>query len=130
MSNLLCILSGKESFKSFGEADKKSVLSAEQKLLLRFSNEYVDYLSAFLFVIYDGHELTGLCKAKRLNVVDVTLAEREVNPNVPKDWYVIEQTHIDDIVIWQNAKGEIYQTAPNAKPIKICDSLAEYVERY
>ena len=62
----------------------------------------------------------------------VYVTKKQWDKNIYADHllYVIEETHMDDIVIWQNAKGEIYQTAPNAKPIKICDSLAEYVERY
>lgn len=73
-----------------------------------------------------GHELTGICKAARLNVVDVTQDERQYN-SVPVDWYVIEQTNIDGIVIWQTASGTIYETCPGSEADKICDSLEEYI---
>ena len=75
---------------------------------------------------YYGHELTGICKAARLNVVDVTQDERQYN-SVPVDWYVIEQTNIDGIVIWQTASGTIYETCPGSEADKICDSLEEYI---
>lgn len=31
------------------------------------------------------------------------------------------------IVIWQSSTGEIYLTAPNTEPKKICSSLDEYI---
>ena len=74
-----------------------------------------------------GHELTGVCGSKRLNVVPVTLEERS-NTTVPLDWYVLEQANIDGIVLWQDKSGAVYQTAPHIKPRKLCGSLAEYIE--
>ena len=44
--------------------------------------------------------------------------------------YVIENTCVDGIIIWQDTIGSIYQTQPNLKPKKIADSLAEYVENH
>lgn len=105
-----------------------SIVQAQEKLGLIFSNEYYQYLKIFAIVATNGHELTGICKSSRLNVVDVTIIERENNPTVPKNWYVIEQANIDGIVIWQAETGEIYQTAPNAVPLKLYDSLGEYIE--
>jgi hypothetical protein len=43
--------------------------------------------------------------------------------------YVVEQANIDGIVIWQSETGEVFQTMPNALPIKISDSLLEYLEQ-
>ena len=79
---------------------------------LSFSKDYKLYLSRCGFATYEGHELTGICKAKRLNVVDVTINERTISPNIPENWYVIEQLNIDGIVIWQSGTGDIYQTSP------------------
>ena len=59
---------------------------------------------------------------------DVTKEEREKMPDVPQSWYVIEQAHIDGIVIWQSGDGDIYQTIPGYNPQKIADSLAEYID--
>ncbi len=108
-------------------ASKQAIMQAETELSLSFSEEYKKYLSNKGFMVYDGHELTGICKAKRLNVVDVTKTEKQITPDVPDDWYVIEQVNIDGIVIWQSTEGVIYQTSPNAEPTKICNSLAEYI---
>lgn len=102
--------------------------SAERDLKLCFNKEYKMYLLHYGLISYDNHELTGLCNSQRLNVVYVTKEEKEYNPQVSSDMYVIEQTNIDGIVIWQNSKGVIFQTCPNSPPVKIANSLSEYIE--
>lgn len=77
-----------------------------------------------------GHELTGVCDIPRLNVVNVTVEAREYNPLVPLEWYVVEEAHIDGIMIWQSQTGEIYQSQPGVTPEKIADSLADYLDRF
>jgi hypothetical protein len=103
------------------------ITEAEQQLALHFSEEYRDYLAAFGVASVYGHELTGICSFPRLNVVDVTLSERITNPTVPLDWYVVEQAHIDAIIIWQSSNGEVHQTAPNMPPIMLSQSICEYL---
>ena len=100
---------------------------AEKDLNLKFSEEYKSYLLNYGFATYEGHELTGICKAKRLNVVEVTKAERNNNPNVPNDCYVIETANIDGIVIWQNEDGLIFQSSPNTNSVELYNSLCEYI---
>ena len=106
----------------------KTIKLYEKKLLVSFSNDYCDYLKAFGVASVNSHDLTGICKSKRLNVVDVTKEERERMPEVPQNWYVIEQAHIDGIVIWQDGDGKVYQTAPGTEPLKIADSLVDYIK--
>lgn len=100
---------------------------AEFMLNVRFSNDYKEYLRVHGTASVDGHELTGIHSSKRLNVVDVTLSEKKHKHDIPHDWYVVEQTHIDGIVIWQNEKGDIYQTCPGYPPLKIADSIIGYL---
>lgn len=57
----------------------------------------------------------------------ITKKQRELNPFVPDDWYVVECLDIDGVVIWQNHKGEIYQTVPTNKARLISNSIAEYL---
>lgn len=54
------------------------------------------------------------------------------NELIPQNLYVIEQANIDDIVIWQNqlGLGEIFESISNANPIKIANSLLEYISMY
>lgn len=100
---------------------------AEQQLKTQFSSEYTQYLQQIGLAAFDGRELTGLCKDKRLNVVDVTIEERLRNQNVPSTWYVIEQTNMDGVVIWQSSSGEIYQVSPISSPKKIYASLSDFL---
>lgn len=127
MKNIVETLKSKPLLLTSTSASDKEISDAETKLSVSFSEEYKQYLATVGFAIFEGHELTGICKAKRLNVVDVTSMERELSPYVPFDWYVIEQLNIDGIVIWQSSAGEVYQTSPNVEPVKLCNSMAEYI---
>ena len=127
MTNIIHLLQNLPDFCSLTGASEQSIQDAEERLGVNFSTEYREYVSSFGVASANGHELTGVCKPTRLNVVNVTLAEREVHSNVPANWYVIEQANIDGIVIWQAPSGEIYQTTPNTNPQLIYSSLAEYI---
>lgn len=107
---------------------KGEIEKVEKQLGVSFADDYKKLVSTYGFVCVDGHEITGITNAKRLNVYEVTIKERE---NVACDMsgmYVIEQTHIDDIVIWQSASGEVFQTNGNYEPVKIADSIIDYIQ--
>ena len=108
-------------------ASYEDIHLAEQALGLQFAADYRQYIAEFGAASFDGHELTGICTSTRLNVVKVTQNERKNNVFALLDWYVIEQTGIDSITIWQNSKGEVFLTIPYGRPQKICNSLAEYI---
>lgn len=128
MSNLINKMRNLPDFYSMSGAAKEEILIAEQELGMKFSKDYKEYVQAFGVISAGGHELTGICKSKRLNVVPVTISERENNPKVSADWYVIEQANIDGIIIWQSASGEIFQTGPGSNCCKIADSLEKYID--
>ena len=88
---------------------------AENVLSVSFSKEYKNYLSQFGFAVFKGHELTGLCNGKRLDVVKITQLEKSCLKEINKSWYVIEQTNVDGIVIWQDSAGFVYQVDRNGK---------------
>ena len=127
MSDIINQIKALPNFFSLIGATEESISEAEKVLLLKFSDEYKEIVSSFGSVSVNGHELTGICQSSRLNVVCVTLAEREAHRFVPLDLYVIEQANIDGIVIWQSASGEVYQSMPGAPMIKLCDSIIEYI---
>jgi hypothetical protein len=116
-----------KSFHALSGAPHSEIDLAESALKLKFANEYKDYVAELSVASVFGHEFTGICKFPRLNVVDVTLSERAANPTVPMDWYVVEQAHIDGIVVWQSVTGDIYQTIPGAEPTRLCDSFSAYL---
>jgi len=125
--DIISVLGSKEDLIA-GKGVKNDVINdAERKLNIKFATDYRKYLLSYGLAMFGGHEITGLGKDRRTNVIDVTLDEREKNPETT-NLYVIEQTNIDSVVIWQSCKGTIYQTVGSSKPTKIFDSLIEYLE--
>ena len=110
-------------------ATKESIEQAEKELGITFSKEYVDYVAEFGVAIFNGHEFTGLCDGKRLDVVRITKEQRELHKYIPSDMYVVECLDIDDIVIWQNSEGAVYASTPISKPRQIANSLYEYISK-
>ena len=108
--------------------DDSAIKSAESVLNCRFADDYRDYLKEFGVASFNGHEMTGICDSKRLNVVDVTLANRDYFGVDGKCLYVVEETNIDDIVIWQNCDGQVFMSQPGHPFTKRANSLTEYFQ--
>ena len=104
----------------------QQIEEAEETLKSKFALDFKECLHEFGAVSIGGHELTGFSADKNLDVVEVTKKNRE-RFNLETRFYVIEEAHIDGIVIWQDADGAIYETFPNSNIKKIADSLAEYL---
>ena len=115
-----------ERYKPASEID---ISDAEIQLCLRFSDEYKLYLKEFGEVSARGMELTGIIDADYINVVSSTKEKRNMYPQVPPSFYVVEDTTVDGVIIWQDEKGYIYRTTPNSEPLKIADSLAMYLTK-
>lgn len=126
MKSVIAALKEKEAFISLRGASPEDIEAAETELKVKFASDYREYVTALGAASYYGHELTGVCNSKSLNVVQATISEREFN-EVPADWYVIEQTHMDGVVFWQAGDGKVFQTGIKQKPKKVCDSLIEYI---
>lgn len=101
---------------------------AEKALGLNFALDFKECLREFGAVSVGGHELTGFSADKNLDIVEVTQKNWQ-KTNVRKHLYVIEEAHIDGIVIWQDADGVVYETTPNSTPKKIANSLLEYITK-
>ena len=114
-------------FNSFGHADESDIINAETILNIRFANEFKELLMNYGAFSCEGHEFTGICSSKRLNVIDVTLREREFNPSIDK-MYVIERLNINGIIILQDSKGIVYKAYEGSKPIKINNSILDYLK--
>lgn len=130
MGNIVDMLRKKDCFCSLTGVTEEEIKEAEQTLDLTFAKEYVDYLQAFGLASFQGHELTGIIKSPRLNVVAQTILGKEDNPRVPDDFYVIEIANVDGIAIWQKSSGEIFETVFDSNPVLICGSLGDYIECY
>lgn len=114
-------------FVSMQGATKEQVAEAEDALKVKFAKDYKEYVLNMGAAAFVGHELTGICNSPRLNVVNVTTRVKEVNETVEPNLYVLEETHVDGIIIWQSASGNIYKTSPNIKAVKIADSIIAYL---
>ncbi|UTC95607.1 hypothetical protein E4N85_07655 [Treponema denticola] len=126
MTIIECISSLKNLYHSEGATDD-SIAEVEKKLNLRLADDYKEYVSKYGVISAKRIELTGIISSKRLNVADVTLNERELNPNFPDDMYVIENIGIDGILLLQKTNGSIYEFIPNKIPVKVYDNLTEYL---
>lgn len=109
------------------EATNSEITDAELQLRISFADEYKEYLSAFGAIMADGIELTGIAKSEHRSVVFATKQEWELNHSVPHSMYVVENTGVEGIIIWQDKSGSIYQTFPNSQPKEIAKSLSEYL---
>ena len=123
---IIDLLNKRTDLMSLGSVTAKDIQKAEKQLNLHFSAEYKEYVAAFGAVSFNGHELTGISNASALSVVRITQAMREF-AEVPNDWYVIEDTHVDDIVFWQAGDGTVYQSAPRTAPKRVFKSLVDYI---
>ena len=127
MANIIELINSLPDMLPLKPATEVQITDAELQLRISFANEYKEYLSAFGAIMADGIELTGIAKSEHRNVVSLTKKERELNPKVPNTMYVIENTCVDGIIIWQDTAGIVYQTQPNSAPKKIASSLEEYL---
>lgn len=127
MGNIIEVLETQKGLLSGEGVSESMIKEAESMLDLEFAPEYKEYLKKYGIVAYRGHELTGITKSPRLNVAAVTLANRKKTPDIKGDLYVIEETNVEEMVIWQDTSGEIYCTGPNFSIKKYCNSLSEYI---
>ena len=127
MSDIINMLKSRTDLYSLQGVSDEDIKEVEDGLGIMFAPDYRDILSEYGVISFDGHELTGICLSPRLNVKDITLKERDNNAIATRSMYVIEVANIDDIVIWQSSDGGIYQTLKGCEPVKICESLLEYI---
>ena len=127
VDDFISVLRSKPDFLCLKGAGDDAVKAAEAALGLKFSAEYRRYLEAFGAASAAGHEFTGICDSERLDIVSATETERAAIPDVPGCWYVVEQTNMDGITIWQDKNGFVYMTSPDSPARKIARSLADYL---
>ena len=128
MNNIIDVLRASDELMAGSGASNEQIEAAAKALGLTFAKDYLLYLQEFGLAYVNGHELTGIGIVSRNNVASVTLEKREqqhVRP-IPDDWYVLEDTNIDSIVIWQASNGFVYMESPGGIK-QICSSMAEYI---
>lgn len=106
----------------------EQIIEAEKKLNLKFSREYIDYLKEYGAISFGGHEITGLNVDDYLDVVAVTLAEREINNDFPKNCLVLQNLGIEGILVLSDTEGKVYEYSKGHELKKIAESLYEYLK--
>ena len=126
MSELENKIQGYDDFACLKPATCEQIREAESVLGLTFAEDYKDYLKTFGAATFDSRELTGICSSERLNVVSVTLHQREKNPYIPANCYVIEELNVDGVVAWQDETGSVYLASYDKKIKKVSNCLLDY----
>lgn len=127
MSDFISVLKEADDFIAVTGADEEKILLAEEILGLTFSEEYKKYLAEFGAACANGHEFTGIINSERLDVVSVTKNAKANNHQIGEGQYVVEKLDIDGILILQDADGIVYEANEVTAPVKIFDSLFEYM---
>ena len=128
MSKIVEMMRNKNYFICEQGATTAEVEDAQRALGLTFAEDYRTYIQECGSASYEGHELTGISKDLNLDVVTVTNKNLARKQTINMPLYVIEETHIDGIVIWQAPDKKVYQTGMNTEPVKIAEDLAEYIQ--
>lgn len=129
MSKIIEVVKGLRNLEKVGKISVADITDAEIQLRLNFAEEYKEYLAEFGAISANGIELTGIISVEYCNVVSATIQEWKLNPKIPHTMYVVENTYIDGIVVWQDNNGLIYQTSPGSAPNQIAVSLADYISK-
>jgi hypothetical protein len=127
MTKIIQVINSLSDLLPLKPATAIQITDAELQLRVSFASEYKEYLASFGAIMADGIELSGIAKSELRNVVSLTKREWELNPKVPHTMYVVENTCVDGIIIWQDTNGAIYQSTPNVEPKQIAISLSDYI---
>ena len=127
MGKIVSIIERFDDLHHLEGASLEEIGFAEQELGLTFSEEYREYLLKYGVASFGSHEFTGIISSPRLNVVLASKREREYNPEIPSGMYLIELLGIEDYSIWQDEEGKVYRCSLEHQPMKVADSLAEYI---
>lgn len=106
---------------------EEAIASAEHDLSLRFSEDYSDYLKTFGAIDFYATEWTGLNTDDFRDVVKTTLEARETYSDFPKDKFILEDLHVDDILVLADSQNCVYMWQ-NGFIEKTQDSLLGYLE--
>lgn len=123
------LLSSLNGFSYTGKPDDVLVEKAEAELGLRFAEDYKALTAQYGAISFRGHNFSGISPFPGNNVVLLTKEHRSYNDSVPNTFYVLEEAHIDGIVIWQTVTGEVFQTQYGTVEVKLLyKSLFDYIE--
>ena len=108
-------------------ASNEQIVEAENKLLLEFPADFIEYLKGFGLVTFYGVEWQGLNGPDYLNVVTSTLDARETYPDFPVNMFILEDLGFDGLLILFDTKCSVYEWQYGSCK-KIYPSIVEYLE--
>ena len=129
MKDIIQTISDLENMRFIKPTPVEQIIEAEKELGVNFADDYTKYVKKYGVISAKGIELTGVTNYKRLSVVFITKKERNINPNIPANMYVIENTAIDSLIALQDETGKVYTVTPNKTPKLSYNSLSEYIEK-
>ena len=127
MSNIVAKMREIPELCGFKACTGKQIMEAQETLDMTFPEEYIDYVKAFGCIDFTATEWTGLNIEGRLNTVTATLAEREVNPAFPRNFFVLEDLAMDSKKVIVNEAGEVFLMQGGSRE-KICNSISDYLD--
>lgn len=130
MKGIIQTISNLENMRFIKPVSMEQIIEAEKELNVNFADDYIKYVKKYGVISAKGIELTGVTSYKRLSVVFITKKERNINPNIPANMYVIENIAIDGIIALQDETGKVYTVTPNKTPKLSYNSLSEYIEKF
>lgn len=130
MKDIIQTISNLEDMRFIKPTPIEQIIKAEKELSINFADDYTKYVKKYGAISAKGIELTDVTTCERLNVISVTKRERNMNPNIPSNMYVIENIAIDGLITLQDETGKVYTVTPNESPKLSHKSLSEYIEKY
>lgn len=95
---------------------------------MEFPNEYKEYLKEYGAISFFGTEWTGLNVEDYIDVVRVTVKERELNKNFPLKYFVLENLGIDGLLTIVSENGKVFSWNPDGKINLIAENLVDYLK--
>lgn len=129
MKDIIQTISNLENMRFIKPVSMEEIIEAEKELGVNFADDYIKYVKKYGAISAKGIELTGVTTHERLSVVSITKKERNMNPNIPINMYVIENIAIDGLIALQDETSKIYTVTPNKTPKLSYNSLSEYIEK-
>ena len=108
--------------------DESQIKKAEKDLNMEFPNEYKEYLKEYGAISFFGTEWTGLNVEEYIDVVRVTVKERELNKNFPLKYFVLENLGIDGLLTIVSENGKVFSWNPDGKINLIAENLVDYLK--
>lgn len=130
MKDIIQTISNLKDMRFIKPISMEQIIEAEKELGVNFANDYTKYVEKYGAISAKDIELTGVTTCERLNVISVTKRERNMNPNIPTNMYVIANIAIDGLITLQDETGKVYTVTPNESPKLSHKSLSEYIEKY